>query len=261
VICESHSLLVRRGAALTLAAAACVFLSACGSKAAPTVPANGVAVVGTDVITMSELTGFLQGASATAAAQGETVPKPGTTAYRTYREQAVAYLVDASIYEQQATKMGIGVTAKQVAAAIAAIRKQEFGGSETKLRASMKAAGITQSEFNRQELLTLTEEGLQKQLLAPVTVTEATTKTYYTSHESSYKTKAGKLKPFTQVEAAIHTKLLQAKDASVIKAWEKTTTDSFCAGTVIYSAAYKPRTAADDPCAASATGTTTSTTP
>jgi parvulin-like peptidyl-prolyl isomerase len=251
---------VRRGIVLTIAAAAaCLLVSGCGSASKPTVPANGVALVGTDVITTAELTGFLQGAKAAAAAKGETVPKAGTTAYRTYREQAVAYLVDASMYEQEAIKMGIGVTPKQVAAAIATIRKQEFGGSETKLRASMQAAGVTESEFNREELLTLTEETLQNKLLTPVKVTESATKAYYTSHESSYRTKAGKLKPFTQVEASIHTKLLQAKGAAVIKAWEKRTTDSFCAGTVVYSPAYKPRTAADDPCAASATDTTTST--
>lgn len=258
---ESHSLPVWRGIAVLLAAAAaCVFLSACGSTSSPSVPANGVVVVGKDVITTAELSGFLEGAKAMAAQQGETVPKQGTTAYRTYREQAVAYLVDTSMYEQQATILGVGVTDKQVAAAIVAIRKQEFAGSEAKLRTSMKAAGITEGELNRQERLTLTEANLQSKLLAPVKVTDSATKAYYTTHESSYRTK-GKLKSFAQVESSIHTKLLQAKDASVIKAWEKGTTLSFCAGNVVYNPTYKPSIAADDPCSASATGTTTSTTP
>jgi hypothetical protein len=215
--------------------------------------------VGQDVITTGELTDFLKGAKATATEQGETVPKQGTTAYRSFRDQAVAYLVDASMYEQQASQMGIGVTAKQVAAAIATVKKQEFSGSETKLRASMKAAGVTQAEFTREEKLTLIEERLQSKLLAPVKVTAGEEKSYYAKHKSSYTTK-GKLKTFAQAQPSIHTKLLQTKQASVIAAWEKRAVVSFCAGNITYNPAYKPSTAANDPCSASATGTTTSTT-
>ena len=211
------------------------------------------------MITMGELTDFLQGAKVTAAAQGKTVPKQGTTAYRSFQDEAVAYLVDASMYEQQATQMGIGVTDGDVAAAIATIKKQEFSGSETKLRASMKTAGVTQNEFNREEKLTLTEEHLQSKLLAPVKVTAAEEKTYYDKHTSSFTTKS-KLETVPQAQPSIRRTLLQTKQASVIAAWEKSTVGSFCQGNITYNPAYKPSTAANDPCSARATGATTSTT-
>lgn len=247
------------GIVLALALAGCVILAGCGSSKSPSLPANGVVQVGQEVITTAELTDFLKGATVTATAQGDTVPKPGTTAYRSFQDEAVAYLIDASMYEQQAAKLGVGVTDKDVAAAIATIKKQEFSGSEAKLRASMKTAGVTQNEFNREEKLTLTEEHLQSKLLAPVKVTAAEETTYYAKHKSTFTTK-GKLKTFAQAQPSIRTTLLQAKQASVIAAWEKTTVGSFCKGNISYSPAYKPTTAANDPCSASATGATTSTT-
>jgi parvulin-like peptidyl-prolyl isomerase len=259
LMADTHSSFAWRGIVLALAAAAgCVLLAGCGSSKSASLPANGVVLVGQDVITRGELTDFLKGATATATAQGEAVPKQGTTAYRSFRDEAVAYLVDASMYEQQAIQMGIGVTDKDVAAAIATIKKQEFSGSETKLRASMKTAGVTQAEFNREEKLTLTEQQLQSKLLAPVKVTAADEKSYYAAHKSSYTTK-GKLESFAQAQPSIRTTLLKAKQASAITAWEKSTVGSFCAGNITYNPAYKPSTAANDPCSASATGASTST--
>jgi SurA N-terminal domain len=255
---DTHSSLAWRGIILALAAAGCILLAGCGSSKPAGLPANGVVRVGQDVITTGELTDFLSGAKATAAAQGEAAPKQGTTAYRTFRDEALAYLVDASMYEQQATKMGIGVTDSDIATAIATIKKQEFAGSETKLRASMKSAGVTQGEFNREEKLTLTEQRLQTKLLSPVKVTAAAEQTYYAAHKSSYTTK-GKLKTFTQAQPSIRATLLKTKQAAVIAAWEKQTVGSFCAGNVTYNPVYKPSTAANDPCSASATDASTST--
>jgi parvulin-like peptidyl-prolyl isomerase len=248
-----------RGIVLALAAAGCIFLAGCGSSKPASLPTNGVATVGNDVITTGELTDFLKGAKVTVTQQGETVPKQGTAAYRTFRDEGLAYLVDASMYEQQATKMGIGVTDKQVAAAIAAIKKQEFSNNEAQLRASMNAAGITQAEFNREEKLTLTEQQLQTKLLAPVKVTAADEQTYYANHKSSYTTK-GKLKTFTQAQPSVRATLLKTKQAAVIAAWQKSTVGSFCAGNITYNPAYKPSTAANDPCSASAAKNATSTT-
>jgi parvulin-like peptidyl-prolyl isomerase len=256
---ESHSLSIRRGIALILLGAICVVLTACGSGSSTAVPKNGVAVVGKDVITTTELADFLASAKVAASQEGQTLPATGTAAYRTFRDQAVGYLVDAAMYEQQAVTMGVGVSAAQVAAAISAIKTQEFAGSETKLQASMKAAGVSAAEFNRQERLTVTEEHLQNKLLAPVKVTATEEKAYYAAHKSSYLSK-GKLKPFPKAQPSIRTTLLHTKQAAVVAAWQKTTAALFCAGKVTYNPAYKP-TGANDPCSASATGKATTSTP
>jgi len=234
-----------------LACGSCVFLVGFRSSV-PAVPANAVAVVGHDVITRDELSAAMKAVETLGVLEGEKPPKQGTSAYRSFEVQEVADLVNQAMYEQEAARMGVGVTPKVVAASLAKIRKQKFSGSEKKMRAEMKIDGLSQAELDREEIVNLTEANVERELDSKLTITRRAEMAYYKAHESSYTTN-GKLASFADARAAIEGTLLQMKESAVLSAWEKHAAASFCAAGVAYGTGFRPPPS-DDPCSARATG-------
>ena len=113
-------------------------------------------------------------------------PKAGTAQYKALQDQTMKYLVQQSELEQKAKGLGITVTDKDVQARIAQIKKQYFGGSQTKYLAQLKAQGLTEA------LLALNLQGqiLSERIYAKVTgntkVTDADIAKYYAAHKSTY---------------------------------------------------------------------------
>ena len=175
------------GVLVALAVAGCG--SSSGTKG---VPASGVAVVGGRTISKARVAVLITQAKASYKLQSKTFPKVGTKAYRTVREQAVGYLVQEAMYEQEAVRLGVTVTPKQVAAAIEQIKQTNFGGSEQQLQAQMKAQGLTEAELEQEERLAVTESQLEKKLTAGLAVSDAAVKAYYDAHASSYVTPASR---------------------------------------------------------------------
>src|SRR5580700_2737233 len=99
----------RRALTAALACGGCLFLVAFRSSVTA-VPANAVAVVGHDVVTKDELTAAMTAVETLAVLEGEKAPKQGTSAYRSFEAQEVADLVNQAMYEQEAARMGVGVT-------------------------------------------------------------------------------------------------------------------------------------------------------
>jgi foldase protein PrsA len=130
----------------------------------------------------------LASAKAYYAAQKQTFPKVGTAKYKTVQSEGVEFLVQAAVFEQQAKSMGIDISDKQVEAAIANVKKTNFGGSESKFEAGLKKQGLTLDELKSQELLSLTEAALRTKVLAGVKVSDSEAQSYYDKHKSSYKT-------------------------------------------------------------------------
>ncbi len=182
-----------RTAALTFSVLVLVaVLAGCGGSSAKSVsaPSGSVAKVGDQTITVDELNQLLASAKSSYAQQKQTFPKKGTAAYKTLLGQAVGYLVQASVLEQEAKKLGVGVTDKQVTNAIATLKQQNFGGSEQKYQAALKAQGVTEKSLRSQELLQLSETAIQTKVTADAKVTDAQAKAYYAKHPSSYKSPA-----------------------------------------------------------------------
>jgi parvulin-like peptidyl-prolyl isomerase len=162
----------------------------CGSTKKTVAPGGSVAKVGNETVTTARLDSLLASAKAYYASQKQTFPKQGTSAYKTLRDHAVAYLVQSAVFEQQAHTMGIDVSGKQVDTAIAKVKKQTFGGNEKKFEAGLKAQGLSMSELRAQEQLALTEAALRTKVTKGATVSDADARAYYKSHASSYKTAA-----------------------------------------------------------------------
>jgi foldase protein PrsA len=119
-------------------------------------------------------------------------PKQGTGPYNVLVQRATGYLVAGAMYIDAAKKDGIVVTDADVKSALAAQVTATYGGSAAKQKAAWKAQGISPSEAFEEERLTLTEDRIQKKLVAGVTVSDAELQAYYSLHLSDYSTTASR---------------------------------------------------------------------
>lgn len=181
-----------------LAALALVLaLTACGSKHAAstttvTAKPGTVARVGGETITAARLHAVLATTKAYYKNNKAAFPKTGTAAYQTLRGQAIEFLVQSSIFEQAGSQMGITVTDKQIADAIANVKKQNFANSEKKFEAGLKQEGLTLAELQNQQRTTLYENAISKKVTASVKVSDARVRAYYRAHLKQYVTPASR---------------------------------------------------------------------
>src|SRR5207302_1487685 len=81
---------------------------------------------------------------------GQAFPKAGTTAYSNIKSQAVTLLIQEAEKENEAAKLGITVTPKDIDTRLAAIKKQYFAGSEKRYKQQLKKDELTEQEVRDQ---------------------------------------------------------------------------------------------------------------
>ena len=170
--------------ALALVAVASL-LAACGggSKA---VPGDAVAVVGNDTITKAQFNVLLDGAKRTYKARKSPFPKAGTTQYKSLQDQAMQYLVQQSELEQKSKDLGVTVSDKDVAARLAQIKQQYFGGSEAKYQAQLKTQGLTETQIKSDLRAQILSEKIYNKVTADVKVSDKDIQAYYLAHKTDY---------------------------------------------------------------------------
>ncbi|HEY7208153.1 MAG TPA: peptidylprolyl isomerase [Gaiellaceae bacterium] len=187
---------MRRSFILLVTAVVCAALVAAGcgggSSSPPSVPADGVAVVGGQTITKAAYLSLLAQAKRTYAAQKRTFPKLGSSAFKSLQDQAVAYLVQQSEFEQRAKDLGIDVTDKQVDARLAQIKQQYFGGSASKYQAQLKQQGLTEADVKNQIRIQLLSERIFNKVTASTKITDKDARNYYNAHKSQYQIPASR---------------------------------------------------------------------
>src|SRR5213083_71063 len=100
---------------LLLATARVVLLAACGGGGTSSnVPASDVATVGGTEITKASFTSLLSVACAHYKSSGQPCPKVGTPTYTSLRDSAVTFLVQQAELQEEADKLGVSVTQKDV---------------------------------------------------------------------------------------------------------------------------------------------------
>jgi parvulin-like peptidyl-prolyl isomerase len=175
-----------------LLAVVVAFAAGCGGSGAKAVPSDAVATVGDTTITKAQFLLLMDGTKRAYLARKTAFPKAGTTQYKALQDQTMKYLVQQSELEQKAKTLGITVTDKDVQARITQIKKQYFGGSQSKYEAQLKAQGLTEA------LLALNLQGqiLSEKIYAKVTgdtkVTDADIKAYYAAHKATYQKAASR---------------------------------------------------------------------
>jgi parvulin-like peptidyl-prolyl isomerase len=171
---------------------AALLVAGCGGGGTQSVPSNAVAVVGSDTITKAQFTALIASARASYKARKTAFPKAGTTAYKSLQDQAMTYLVQESELEQKAKSLGVTVTPNDVDTRLTQIKKQYFGGSETKYQAQLVAQGLTEPVLKTELKAQILSERLYAKVTAPIKVSDAAVAAYYNAHKTNYHTAASR---------------------------------------------------------------------
>ena len=171
-----------------LFAALVAVLAGCGGGggSSSNVPSDAVAQVGGQTITQEQFNQLLDQAKRSYQSQKRPFPKAGTPEYQTLKNQAIAYLVQRAEFASEATKLKVKVTDKQVEQRLNQIKKQYFGGSESRYKKQLKQQGLTEAQVRSDVRANLVSDGLFKNVTDNVKVSDADVKKYYDQHLQQY---------------------------------------------------------------------------
>src|SRR5215472_12620431 len=166
---------------LFLSLALVAVLAACGGGGGGgDVPSDSVAKVGSTPITKADFNGLMAVAFARYKAQGQPVPKVGTPTYTQVRDQAVTFLVQEDELQQEADKLGVSVSQKDIDKQINLIEKTYFKGSKAQFEQALKKDGITLDEYEQYNIRpNLLSQKLEAKVTSNVKVSAADAQKYY----------------------------------------------------------------------------------
>ena len=171
-----------------LVAALAAVLAGCGGGGGGSVPGDAVAKVDGTAISQQQFSDLLEQAKRSYTTQKRKFPDAGTPEYQTLKNQAVQYLVQRVEFAQEADKMGVKVTDKDIDARLKQIKKQYFGGSESRYEKQLKQQGLSEAQVQDDVKAQLIQEKLFNKVTDGVKVSDADAKKYYDQHESQYGT-------------------------------------------------------------------------
>jgi foldase protein PrsA len=165
-------------------------LAACGGGGTSgNVPADAIATVGGTPITKAQFSSLMVVACARYKAQGQACPKVGTATYSSLRDSAVTFLVQQAELQQEADKLGVSVTQKDLDKQVEQIKKQYYQGNEKKFDAALKKDDISLDQLEQYELRpNLLGQNLQNKVTADATVSNSAALKYYNANKSSFTT-------------------------------------------------------------------------
>jgi len=171
-----------------LIVAVATVLAACGGGGSGSgdVPSDAVATVGDQTITQQQFDALIAQAKRSYKTNKRAFPKAGTTEYGTLKNQAVQYLVQRAEFAQEADKLGVEVSSKDVDKRLDQIKKQYFGNSEKKYKQQLAQQGLTDQQVKADIRSSLISEGIFKKVTDKVDVSDAQIKEYYDQHLSQY---------------------------------------------------------------------------
>jgi parvulin-like peptidyl-prolyl isomerase len=170
-------------------AAIALIAVACGgsSSASSSTPKGSVVVVNGQPVSKAQLDDLMQQyIRATFTNTRQKPPKPGSQQYEAGVQKVVQYLVQKTELEQQAKKLGVTVTAKDIDDGITKDVAQYFGNSRAKLLAAMKKQGVTMSQFRDTVAFSLLQTKLVQKLTSGVKVSDTEAHDYYTRNIAQY---------------------------------------------------------------------------
>jgi parvulin-like peptidyl-prolyl isomerase len=177
---------------IALISALVLVAAGCGGGGSAKVPSDSVAKVGSDTITKAQFNFLLNGAKRSYKARKTAFPKPGTTQYKQLEDQAMSYLVQQDELEQEAKKLGITITDKDVATRLKQLKQQYFQGSEKAYQAALKQQGLTEPALKQDLHAQILSEKLYNKITAKTKVTSADIKNYYDENKAQYGTQASR---------------------------------------------------------------------
>jgi foldase protein PrsA len=162
-----------------LAALALALLAAGCGGGDDKVPADAVAVVDGDEIPRTQYEALLEQAKKGYKNRNQDFPAAGSAEFQTLKNQAVQFLVQRVQFRQQAEKMDIAVTDKQVDERLEQIKKQYFSGDQKKYEKQLKDQGLTEEQVRTDIRGQIISEKIFAKVTADVKVNDAEIKKYY----------------------------------------------------------------------------------
>jgi foldase protein PrsA len=157
----------------------------CGNK----LPAGAVATVGNGTVTQQQFDEIVGISQKQAASQPspQPFPSPGTSQYKYFAAQVVNMLVNQELMKQQAAKLGVSVTAKELNDRIAQF-DQQFGSAK-KFQQYLDKQGMTMAfakTLIENQLLT---QKIYQKVTTSVNVTDAQMQAYWKQHSAAFQQK------------------------------------------------------------------------
>lgn len=169
-----------------LTAVAAVVAGCGGGGGGGSLGSGVVASVDGDEITQAQLDEVIAQAQDRLKAQGQTIPAAGSAEYQAFQQNALQYLVQRAQFAQQAKKLGVEVTDKQVQERLDRVLTQYFGGSDKKYQQSLKKQGITDAQVRDELRATLVSEAVFQKVGDAAKVTDADIDVYYKANPQLY---------------------------------------------------------------------------
>jgi foldase protein PrsA len=157
-----------------------------GSSASSGVPKGDVALVDGQPITQAQFDAIFNQYTDSLKVAKQAVPKAGSTAYTSIVQRLVQYLVTKAELEQQAKKLGVTVTSKDIDTGLKAFIKQYFGGSQKKFEAAMKKQHATLQQVRDNVAFTTLQSHLVKKLTGSIKVSDQAALAYYNKNVAQY---------------------------------------------------------------------------
>jgi foldase protein PrsA len=162
-----------------------LFVAGCGGGAA-TLNASDVATVGNQHVTKAQFDLAMNQQKLSLKTQGQPFPKAGTTQFAALKSQVLSVLIQNAEFENEAGKLGVKVTDKDIQTQLDTIKKQYFGGSEKRYQQQLKTQGYTDAEVRAQIRMQLLSQDLFNKVTANVKASTKDIHAYYVAHKDQY---------------------------------------------------------------------------
>ena len=192
---------MRRLVLIGLCAALVLVVAACGDSGPRAVPDDAVAVVGGQTITKEQWNALIAQTKRNFQATHRKFPAPGSVDLANLKTNATQFLIQSSEYAQEAKKLGVTISDKDVDARLQQIKKQYYGnpaGQKQATQAQMdkryeqalKQQGFTDEEVRSGIKQQLIREKVFNSVTKDVKVSDGDIKSYYDKNKKQYETPA-----------------------------------------------------------------------
>lgn len=175
------------GLLLAPLAVASPLVAGCG-HITPSVPKSAIAVVGSRTISRAQFDALMAEARRSYAARDRPFPAEGTPAYEDLKRLAVRLLVEQAELAQEAPALGVQIGEDEVDARLGRLKEEDFGGSEERYRARLRAAGMTDAQVRAALRAELLAAAVRQAVTLDVTVGTQAVERYYEQHLADYST-------------------------------------------------------------------------
>jgi parvulin-like peptidyl-prolyl isomerase len=178
---------------LLLALIAALAVSACGGGSdSREVPQGAIAVVGEKTVTKEEFDKLIEQQKASAEAQKQDFPEPGTAEYEALKATVVKGLVEQKEWELEGESMGIKVTDQEIQTELDKLKQQFFQGDEQKYQTELAKQNLTDEDVRNELRTRILTNKIYEAVTKKVTVSDADIKAYYDKNPTQYQQPASR---------------------------------------------------------------------